>query len=101
MIRKGFIKKIGSPREWESRDKQRMLSYPLVLSIPFTTQDGKEMEDEVVCEHTATNPEYVKQLEDAMNLRRRCEFQLSFKAKEWQGRTFQDCKLHHVTQCMQ
>ena len=36
----GFIKSIGVPREWETKEKTKMYSYPVVFSIPYVDKQG-------------------------------------------------------------
>ena len=64
MIKTGFIKKIGVPRDWQTKEGEKRQTYPVTVAIPYVRQDGKQGEDLLVCDHICANPDYVKQLNE-------------------------------------
>lgn len=92
----GFIKKIGEPRTWNTKENETRYSYPITISLPYVGADGKEREDELIAEHTAGNPEYIDKLKESMEKRQRMEFRLSFNIRQWEGKEFNNIKLYNV-----
>lgn len=96
MILQGFIKRIGAPRVWNTKENETRYSYPIVVSIPYVSSDGKEREDELIAEHTAGNPDYIKKLEEARDKQQRMEFRIGFTVREWEGKEFNNIKLFNI-----
>lgn len=92
----GFIKEIGEPREWNSKEGQKMYSYPIIMSLPYIDKNGAERSDEIIGEMNAGNPDYIQKLE---GLRAKCAkatFTLGLAVREYNGRKFQNIKIWDI-----
>lgn len=89
----GFIKEIYPPREWTSKDNQVMQTYPVVIELPYIDSYGKERSDEIVADLTATNPDYIARLGEAITKKEKMDFSLVFSVREYQGKVFQGTKI--------
>ena len=92
----GFIKEIGQPHSWQSKEGNTMNSYPIVVEVPFIGKDGKERADELIADHVIGNDEYLAKLQEAKQNRQRLEFSIGFNVREWQGKKFQSTKMFNV-----
>ena len=98
MIKTGFIKSIGEPREWTTKEGEKRLTYPVKVSVPYVRNDGKPGEDILVCDHTCGNPDYVKQLQELMESQAELNLTISFSPREYNGKEFTNIKLTNITQ---
>lgn len=89
----GFIKSIGTPREWKTKEGESRWTYPVVITIPFIGTDGKERCDDILTDHTCGNPEYMDKLHKAMEEHTRMDFRVGFSLREWEGKQFQNARL--------
>ena len=92
----GFIKSMGTPREWNTKEGEKRETYPMVLTVPYIGHDGKEHSDDVLAELTAGNPQYITNVKKAMEERKRMEFRLGFSIREYNGKQYQDCRMWDV-----
>jgi len=92
----GFIKSIGVPREWDTREGRKMYSYPVEISIPYVAKDGTERSDEIIAELNAANPDYMEKIESLRKDQRRASFSLGFSVNEYQGKKYQRAKIWDV-----
>ena len=79
MIKTGFIKKIGEPRDWQTKEGEKRQTYPVTVAIPYVRQDGKQGEDLLVCDHICANPDYVKQLNELMESQAELDLTISYE----------------------
>lgn len=92
----GFIKEIGAPREWETKEHTKMYSYPVVITIPFVDKQGTQRSDEIVGELNAANPDYMEKIESLRKDQRRASFSLGLSVNEYQGKKYQRAKIWDV-----
>lgn len=92
----GFIKEIGVPREWDSREGQKMYSYPIVVSLPYIDKNGTERSDEIIGELNAGNPDYIQKLKDLWMKNAKGTFSLGLAVREYNGRKFQNIKIWDI-----
>lgn len=97
MIKNGFIKKIGEPRSWTTKEGEKRETYPVTVSVPYVRNDGKQGEDILVCDHTCGNPDYVKQLKELMESQAELDLTISFSPREYNGREFTNIKLINLS----
>jgi hypothetical protein len=97
MIKQGTIKKIGVPREWTTKEGEQRFTYPVTVSLPYVRQDGKQGEDELVCEHNCANPDYVKKLEELMESQAELDLTISFSLREYNGKEYTNIKLTNLS----
>lgn len=98
MIKTGIIKTIGQPSKWTTDEGEERFTYPVTVGIPYVRQDGKQGEDELVCDHHCSNPDYVKQLEKLMEQQAECDLTISFKTKDYKGRLYNKVVLRNISQ---
>lgn len=98
MIKNGTIKRIGEPREFVTREGETLYAYPVTVAIPYVRQDGKTGEDEMVCDHVAGNPDYIRQVEGLAERGVECELTISFCTREHNGRVFNSVRLLNIAQ---
>ncbi len=98
MIKTGIIKEIGEPHEWTTKEGEKRRSYPVTVGIPYVRQDGKQGEDELVCDHLAGNAEYIEKLNDLMARGKECDLTISFSVRDYNGRKFNNVKLINISQ---
>lgn len=92
----GFIKNIGVPREWNTKENEKRFSYPVTISIPYIGKDGKEHSDELIGELSAGNPDYVQKLEEAKEASQRMEFQVGFSVRTWENKEFNNIRIYNI-----
>ena len=92
----GYIKEIGTPREWKTQEGETRYSYPITISIPFVGSDGKERSDDIITDHVAGNPEYIKKLKEEKSKGTRMDFRVGFSLREYQGKQYQNARLYDV-----
>ena len=98
MIIQGFIKAIGEPRAWSTKEGEERFTYPVTVAIPYVRMDGKTGEDELVCDHVAANPNYINQIKTLMENNAECDFTISFAVREYNGRLFNNIRLNTISQ---
>ncbi|MBO4672898.1 MAG: hypothetical protein J5616_00905 [Bacteroidaceae bacterium] len=98
MIKTGFIKEIGEPRKWNTKEGEQRFTYPVTVGIPYVRQDGKQGEDELVCDHSAGNPEYIEKLNDLMTRGVECDLTISFGVRDYNGKKYNNVKLINISQ---
>jgi hypothetical protein len=98
MIKQGFIKKIGEPRSWNTKEGEQRCTYPVTVSIPYVRQDGRQGEDELVTDLTAGNPEYVENVKGLMAKGAECDLTIAFDVREYNGRLFNNVRLVNIAQ---
>lgn len=92
----GFIKEIGVPREWETKEKTKMYSYPVVFSIPYVDKQGTERSDEIVGELNAANPDYIAKIDDLRKKESRVNVSLGLAVNEHLGKLYQRIKVWDI-----
>ena len=92
----GFIKEIGVPREWETKEQTKMYSYPVVFAIPYVDKQGTERSDEIVGELNAANPDYIAKIDDLCKRQSRVDATLGFSVNEYQGKLYQRIKVWDI-----
>ena len=92
----GFIKSIGVPREWETKEKTKMYSYPVVFAIPYVDKQGTERSDEIVGELNAANPDYIAKIDDLCKRQSRVNVSLGLAVNEYQGKLYQRIKVWDI-----
>ena len=92
----GFIKEIGVPREWETKEKTKMYSYPVVFSIPYIDKQGTERSDDIVGELNAANPDYIAKIDDLCKRQSRLNVSLGLAVNEYQGKLYQRIKVWDI-----
>lgn len=92
----GFIKEIGVPREWETKEKTKMYSYPIVFSIPYIDKQGTERSDEIVGELNAGNPDYIAKIDDLRKKESRVNVTLGLAVNEYLGKLYQRIKVWDI-----
>lgn len=92
----GFIKSIGVPREWETREQKKMWSYPVVIAIPFVDREGIQRSDEIVGELNAGNPDYIAKIDDLCKKQSRVDVSLGLSVNEYQGKLYQRIKVWDI-----
>ena len=97
MIKTGFIKKIGEPRSWQTKEGEERKTYPVAVSVPYVRNDGKQGEDVMVCDHTCSNPDYVTQLQELMETQAELDLTIAFSLREYNGRAFTNIKLTNLS----
>ena len=97
MIKTGFIKKIGVPRDWQTKEGEQRQTYPVTVAIPYVRQDGKQGEDLMVCDHICGNPDYVKQLNELMESQAELDLTISFSLREYNGKEYTNIKLLNLS----
>ena len=97
MIKTGFIKAIGQPRSWKTKEGEKRQTYPVTVAIPYVRQDGKQGEDLLVCDHICANPDYVKQLNELMESQAELDLTISFSLREYKGKEYTNIKLLNLS----
>ena len=97
MIKTGFIKKIGEPRDWQTKEGEARETYPVTVAIPYVRQDGTQGEDLMVCDHICGNPDYVKQLNELMESQAELDLTISFSLREYKGKEYTNIKLLNLS----
>ncbi|MBO4430736.1 MAG: hypothetical protein J5790_05285 [Bacteroidaceae bacterium] len=97
MIKTGFIKSIGVPRSWTTKEGEKRETYPVTVSVPYVRNDGKQGEDIMVCDHICGNPDYVKQLQELMESQAELDLTISFSLREYNGKEFTNIKLINLS----
>lgn len=92
----GFIKEIGVPREWSTKDEKKMYSYPVILAIPYMDKQGEERSDEIVGELNAANPDYMEKINKLCQERSRVNVSLGLSVNEYQGKKYQRIKVWDI-----
>lgn len=92
----GYIREIGTPREWKTQDGETRYSYSITISIPYVGSDGKERCDDIIAEHTAANPDYIQKLEVEKGKHTRMDFRVGFSLREYQGKQYQNTRLYDI-----
>ena len=92
----GFIKEIGVPREWETKEKKKMYSYPVVFSIPYIDKQGTERSDEIVGELNAANPDYIAKIDDLRKKESRVNVSLGLAVNDYKGKLYQRIKVWDI-----
>ena len=92
----GFIKSIGVPREWETKEHSKMFSYPIVINIPFLDKQGNQRSDEIVGELNAANPDYIAKIDDLCKRQSRVDVALGLSVNEYQGKKYQRIKVWDI-----
>lgn len=92
----GFIKEIGVPREWDTKENKKMYSYPVVFSIPFVDKQGTERSDEIVGELNAANPDYIAKIDDLCKRQSRVDATLGLSVNEYKGKLYQRIKVWDI-----
>ena len=92
----GFIKEIGVPREWETKEKTKMYSSPVVSSTPYIDKQGTERSDEIVGELNAANPDYIAKIDDLCKKQSRVNVSLGLAVNEYQGEVYQRIKVWDI-----
>jgi len=92
----GFIKSIGVPREWETKEHSKMFSYPIVINIPFLDKQGNQRSDEIVGELNAANPDYIAKIDDLCKMQSRVDVALGLSVNEYQGKLYQRIKVWDI-----
>ena len=102
MIKKGFIKEVGEPRTFTDKEGKQRSAYPVVCDFPLTTQNGKEVIDEIVAELYADNPAYVELVRKTAQEGRKCEITLYFSVSmDSNGRRWQRINLGNIKQTLE
>lgn len=97
MILRGYIKAIGTPREWTSKKNgERRWTYPLVLSFEHTNRNGDTKEDLIVADHMTGNMDYAAKLEELRVNKTKCEMNIQFGTREYSGKVYQDTTLWDI-----
>lgn len=97
MVLRGFIKEIGTPREWTSKQSgNKCWTYPLTLSFEHTNRKGETKEDVVIADHIVGNQDYVRKLEELKRNKSLCEMNLQFKVREYNEKMYQDATLWDI-----
>ena len=96
MTLQGFIKEIGVPREWETKEKTKMYSYPVVFSIPYVDKQGTERSDEIVGELNAANPDYIAKIDDLRKKESRVNVSLGLAVNDYKGKLYQRIKVWDI-----
>ena len=96
MNEQGFIKEIGVPREWETKEKTKMYSYPVVFSIPYVDKQGTERSDEIVGELNAANPDYIAKIDDLRKKESRVNVSLGLAVNDYKGKLYQRIKVWDI-----
>ena len=97
MIKTGFIKAIGQPRSWKTKEGEARETYLVTVSVPYVRNDGKQGEDVMVCDHICGNPDYVKQLHELMESQAELDLTISFSLREYNGKEFTNIKLINLS----
>ena len=97
MVIKGFIKEVGSVRDWTGKDGNLGHSVKLTLAVPYVTKDGTERNDELIGEMNFGNTEFLEGLKKTSAANERCEFQVGFSLSEWNGRKIQNIRVYNVS----
>lgn len=92
----GFIKSIGEPRQWTTRNDEPRETYPVEIAVPYIDDRGTEREDSIIADLDTGNPDYMKKLEDAKNLKQRLDIRVGFSVREYNGKKFQNAKVWDV-----
>ena len=92
----GFIKEIGVPREWETKEKTKMYSYPVVFSIPYVDKQGTERSDEIVGELNAANSDYIAKIDDLRKKESRVNVSLGLAVNDYKGKLYQRIKVWDI-----
>ena len=98
MIKQGFIKKMGEPRSWNTKEGEQRSTYPVTVSIPYVRQDGRQGEDVLVTDLTAGNPEYVENVKELMAKSAECDLTIAFDVKEFNGKLYNNVRLVNIAQ---
>lgn len=98
MIKQGFIKKIGEPKKWQTKEGEDRFTYRLTLSIPFSRNDGKQGEDVIIAKHVCANPDYVKQLHELMDNHAELDLTIGFMTDTYEGKEYTNIKLFNLSQ---
>ena len=93
---KGYLSHIGEPRTWTNQQGEKMYSYPVELKIPYLNSNGEERFDELMGEHIAANPEYIKKLETEMEKQTGMEFTCSFSIKDWKDKRIGNMRVTNI-----
>lgn len=92
----GFIKEIGVPREWKTRENAQMYSYPIVIAVPYVDKNGTERSDEIIGEMNTANIDWVQKIEDIRKGNSRVNVTLGFSVNEWEGKKYQRIKVWDI-----
>lgn len=92
----GFIKEIGVPREWKTRENTQMYSYPIVIAVPYVDRNGTERSDEILGEMNAANADWVQKIEDIRMGNTRVNVTLGLSVNEWEGKKYQRIKVWDI-----
>lgn len=80
----GFIREIGTPRQWKTKENEPRETYPLIISVPFVGKDGKEHSDDFLAEINVGNKDYIENVRKHMENHDRMEFRVGFSIREWE-----------------
>lgn len=93
----GFIKSIGEPRQWNTRDGQPMKSAPIVLQVPQVDSQGRDVSDDILGEVTYSNDAFLESLSENKKAGKRVSCSVRFAVREYQGRQFPNIRIGNVT----
>ena len=100
MLIQGFIKEIGAPRAWDTKEGNKMETYPLVLTVPFVGKDGKERADDIMAELNVGNADYIANVKAQKEANKRMEFRCGFSVKNYErngeAKRFQKCQVYDI-----
>ena len=93
----GFIKSIGEPREWSTRDGQAMKSAPIVLQVPQIDSQGRNVSDDILGEVTYANDAFLQSLSENSKANKRVSCSVRFAVRDYNGRQFPNIRIGNVT----
>ena len=100
MILKGFIKEVGQTRDWTDKNGEKKQSVKLTLAIPYISKEGKEHSDELMCEMSFGNPEFLDGLKRTCEAGEKCEMTVGFSLSEWKGKMIQNIRIFNLTKML-
>lgn len=98
MIKTGFIKAVGEPRTWNTKEGEQRYTAPVTISIPYVRQDGKQGEDEMICDHTYGNADYMEQIKDLAQRHVEVDMTIAFAVHDWKGKSINNVRLTNISQ---
>ena len=98
MVKQGIIKAIGQPQSWKTKEGEERQTYPVTVAIPYVRQDGKQGEDELVCDLSAGNLDYIENIKGLMEKGAECDLTISFSTRQYNGRLYNNVRLIKISQ---
>lgn len=97
MILRGFIKEVGQTRDWTDKNGEKKQSVKLTLAIPYISKEGKEHSDELMCEMSFGNPEFLDSLKRTCEAGEKCELHVGFFLSEWKEKKIQNIRVFNLS----